>query len=133
IVLAMTETEHTEGGITRSGSLLKLGGVFAAVLTAGGWRAASRAGAATRTSAVACVLTPEMTEGPFYIADEAVRRNITEGKPGVPLSLRLSVVDAATCAPIRSAAVDIWHADAVGVYSGFGAGASSRSFLRGTE
>jgi protocatechuate 3,4-dioxygenase beta subunit len=29
--------------------------------------------------------------------------------------------------------VDIWHCDAGGVYSGFGAGASSRTFLRGLQ
>src|ERR671937_838947 len=31
------------------------------------------------------------------------------------------------------AAVDIWHADAGGVYSGFGDGASSRTFMRGIQ
>ena len=35
-----------------------------------------------------------------------------------------TVVDASTCKPVRGAAVDIWHADAAGVYSGFGAGAA---------
>jgi protocatechuate 3,4-dioxygenase beta subunit len=47
--------------------------------------------------------------------------------------LRLTVVDASTCKPITGAAVDIWHADAGGVYSGFGAGASSRTFMRGIQ
>jgi protocatechuate 3,4-dioxygenase beta subunit len=79
------------------------------------------------------VLAPEQTEGPFYIPNERVRRNITEGKPGTPLELRLSVVDASTCRPVRNAAVDIWHADAAGAYSGFGAGSASRTFLRGVQ
>jgi protocatechuate 3,4-dioxygenase beta subunit len=82
---------------------------------------------------VACVLTPEQTEGPYYIAGERLRRNITDGHPGTPLILRTMVVDAATCRPIENAAVDIWHADAAGAYSGFGSGASSRTFMRGIQ
>jgi hypothetical protein len=35
------------------------------------------------------VLTPELTEGPFYIDLERMRRDITEGQPGVPLRLRI--------------------------------------------
>lgn len=79
------------------------------------------------------MLTPEQTEGPYYIADEKLRRNITEGKPGVPLLLEATVVDASSCRPIKSAAVDIWHADAAGVYSGFGSGSASRTFMRGIQ
>jgi protocatechuate 3,4-dioxygenase beta subunit len=82
---------------------------------------------------VSCILTPEQTEGPYYIAGEKLRRNITDGRPGVPLLLRTYVVDATTCRPIRNAAVDIWHADAGGIYSGFGAGASNRTFMRGIQ
>ncbi|HUQ64188.1 MAG TPA: intradiol ring-cleavage dioxygenase [Acidimicrobiales bacterium] len=85
------------------------------------------------TAAPACVLTPEMTEGPFYIAKEAVRSDITEGKPGTPLHLVLTVVDAGSCQPLSGAAVDIWHADATGEYSGFGAASSNRTFLRGLQ
>jgi protocatechuate 3,4-dioxygenase beta subunit len=84
-------------------------------------------------AALSCILTPEQTEGPYYIAGEKLRRNITEGRPGTALLLRTFVVDATTCRPIRNAAVDIWHADAGGVYSGFGAGASSRTFMRGIQ
>ena len=43
------------------------------------------------------------------------------------------MVDASTCRPIKGATVDIWHCDAGGVYSGFGAGASNRTFLRGVQ
>jgi protocatechuate 3,4-dioxygenase beta subunit len=80
-----------------------------------------------------CVLTPEQTEGPYYIAGEKFRRNITDGHAGTPLLLQTTVVDATTCRPIKNAAVDIWHADAAGVYSGFGAGAASRTFMRGIQ
>jgi protocatechuate 3,4-dioxygenase beta subunit len=84
-------------------------------------------------ASVSCILTPEQTEGPYYIAGEKLRRNITDGHPGAAMLLRAFVVDATTCRPIRNAAVDIWHADAAGVYSGFGAGASSRTFMRGIQ
>lgn len=80
-----------------------------------------------------CVLSPEQTEGPYYIDGEAVRYDITEGKEGTPLRLAFRVVDAGTCQPLSDALVDIWHADAGGVYSGFGAGASNRTFLRGVQ
>jgi protocatechuate 3,4-dioxygenase beta subunit len=84
-------------------------------------------------ASVSCILTPEQTEGPYYIAGEKLRRNITEGRPGAAMLLRTFVVDASTCRPIRNAAVDIWHADAGGVYSGFGTGASNRTFMRGVQ
>jgi protocatechuate 3,4-dioxygenase beta subunit len=35
--------------------------------------------------------------------------------------------------PIKGASVDIWHADAAGNYSGFGAGSGSRTFMRGVQ
>jgi len=67
----------------------------------------------------ACTLGSEQEEGPYYIDDETVRRDITEGKPGVPLLLAVRLVDSRNCAPLRNAALDVWHCDALGVYSGF--------------
>src|SRR5262245_19069646 len=129
---------------TRRESLIRVGGLVAGAIAAGSWKAlspghasaeaASASGpAGVASGAVSCVLSPELTEGPYYIAREKVRRNITEGKRGVPLFLHLGVVDVSTCKPIKGAAVDIWHADAVGVYSGFGRGAANRTFLRGIQ
>jgi protocatechuate 3,4-dioxygenase beta subunit len=81
-----------------------------------------------------CVLTPEQEEGPFYIDLAQVRRDIVEDRPGVPLALAVTVVDAETCEPIRDAAVDIWHCDALGVYSGEPSlGSESETFLRGVQ
>jgi protocatechuate 3,4-dioxygenase beta subunit len=118
--------------LTRRGSLVGFGGFLLAAL---GWRStAAEAGpAGVASGAVACVLTPEQTEGPYYIPREKLRRDITEGRPGAPLLLRLKVVDASTCRPIKNAAVDIWHADALGVYSGFGSGRGNRTFMRGVQ
>jgi protocatechuate 3,4-dioxygenase beta subunit len=124
-----------EEPITRRGSLAKLGGLVVAAARGGSLLAGPAEGGnkAIETGAVQCVLTPELTEGPYYIAGEKVRRDIRDGHPGTLLTLRLTVLNAATCKPIKGAAVDIWHADAAGVYSGFGSGAGSRTFMRGIQ
>jgi len=130
----MDEMNHR---VSRRAALAKGGGVLAGLL--GGAALAARSSeagvgpAGVASGAVSCILTPELTQGPYYIAGEKVRRNITEGRPGAPLLLHLTVVDASTCKPIKGANVDIWHADAGGVYSGFGAGVSSRTFMRGIQ
>jgi len=72
-----------------------------------------------RPDSPSCTLTGEQEEGPYYVADERLRQDITEGKPGVPLQLRVALVDSKTCRPLPNAALDIWHCDASGVYSGF--------------
>src|SRR5213592_730205 len=126
----------SDSRLTRRGSLVRLGGLLAGAVGAAGLKVETSEGAgpaAVESGAVSCILTPEQTEGPYYIANEAVRRNITEGRPGAPMLLRAYVVNASTCRPIRNAAVDIWHADAGGVYSGFGSGAGNRTFMRGIQ
>jgi protocatechuate 3,4-dioxygenase beta subunit len=119
-----------EKRISRRTSLIALGGLAAA---AAGWRAdeAGAGPAAVASGAVSCVLTPEMTEGPYYLPEEAVRRNITEGRPGTPLALHLTVVSVSSCKPIASAKVDVWHADASGVYSGVQG--NTGTFMRGIQ
>ena len=115
------------------GRLLRVAGGLATALGLGAVRSCPDGESALAADTVTCVLTPEQTEGPYYIAGEKVRRNITEGRAGTPLTLRLTVVDSRTCKPIKGAAVDIWHCDASGTYSGFGAGRSSRTFMRGIQ
>ena len=119
--------------LTRRRSLLGLGGLFAAALGAGASKATADGPAGVASGRVKCVLTPEMTDGPYYISGEKLRHDIAEGKRGARLDLALTVVDASTCRPIKGATVDIWHCDAGGTYSGFGAGAGSRTFLRGRQ
>jgi protocatechuate 3,4-dioxygenase beta subunit len=87
----------------------------------------------------ACLLTPEQTEGPFYLAGDMVRRDITDGTAGHPLRLGIRVVDAA-CEPVPGAVVDVWHCDVDGDYSGFTDGSggaddagAGTSFLRGSQ
>ena len=118
-------------------SLLRLAGLAAAAVGAdalkGGWLTdeAAAGPAAVASGAISCVLAPEQTEGPYYVANEQVRRNITEGRPGRPLTLRLAVVDASTCRPVKSAAVDVWHCDALGNYSGVDG--DDGTFMRGVQ
>lgn len=123
-----------ERRISRRASLASLGGMVAGAAGLVGWRAAEEAGAgpaAVASGLVTCVLAPEQTEGPFYVDDATVRRNVTEGRPGVTLNLRLRVVDASTCKPVRRASVEIWHCDAAGVYSGVQG--NTAMFLRGVQ
>src|SRR2546423_5275898 len=111
-------------------------------------RTASAGASSTTASTAACVLTPEVTEGPYYLDLNKVRSDITEGKDGAPLDLKLTAVDATGCTAIRDAAVDVWQCDAGGIYSGFsqasaggpgggpGGGQSktdNQTFLRGTQ
>jgi len=65
-----------------------------------------------------CVLTPELTEGPYFVDGDLVRTDITQGRAGVPLSLKINVVNPDSCIAIENAAVEIWHCDALGYYSG---------------
>ncbi len=120
--------------ISRRDSLLRLGGLLAGAAAAGAWKVADSASAGpagVASGAVSCVLAPEQTEGPYFVDDQKVRRDITEGKAGVPLTLRLTVVDASTCRPLRGAVVDVWHCDPAGVYSAVQG--NTRTFLRGIQ
>jgi hypothetical protein len=123
-----------ETRMTRRATLVRFGGLLAAAAGGGALIDADTAGAgpaAVAAGAVKCVLTPELTEGPYYVPNEKVRRDITDGKPGLPLLLKTTVVSASTCKPLKRAAVDVWHCDASGVYSAVeGEGGS---FMRGIQ
>ena len=76
-------------------------------------------------AAPGCVTTPEETQGPYYFDVDSIRSNITEDRPGLPLELMIRVQNVEGCVvgssdnPVANAAVEIWHCDAGGVYSGF--------------
>ncbi len=63
------------------------------------------------------MLSKEATEGLLYVDPELILADVTEGKPGVAMTLRLQVVHA-DCTPAAGARVDVWHCDAGGAYSG---------------
>lgn len=108
-------------------------GLAAAVFGACGRSAGAASGAAP-----ACTLYPEQTQGPFYLDARLLRRDIREGRPGAPLRLELQVVQAGSCAPLGGVAVDVWHCDAAGLYSGYdrqlgGVTTAGQTFLRGSQ
>ena len=139
----MTEQRNIQGieagRLTRRSSLLKLGGLAGAIVGGSAWTLhetedAGAGPAAVASGLVSCVLSPEMTEGPYYLDGDKVRRDMREGKPGVSLIVRATVLDVSTCKPIKGAAVDIWHCDAGGTYSGFAQeGTEGETFLRGIQ
>jgi protocatechuate 3,4-dioxygenase beta subunit len=131
-------------------TLLKAGAAAIAVggtgLGAGLAKAQDSSDAATAAASPAtCVLNAEMTEGPYFLEGDLIRKDITEGVAGIPLQLKISVQDVNACAALANAAVDIWHCDAQGYYSGIsgenpgGGGAATTdenlttTFLRGIQ
>ncbi|KIL85507.1 hypothetical protein FAVG1_11465 [Fusarium avenaceum] len=88
-----------------------------------------------------CVLSPEVMEGPYYVAGESIRKNIVEKEPGIPLFVDLAIYDTTTCEPIPDIWVEIWACNSTGVYSGVASGADysdapenlNTSFLRGFQ
>jgi protocatechuate 3,4-dioxygenase beta subunit len=115
------------GTVTRG-----LAGAAGALLTASAAPARAQSAVLANPS---CWLTPEKTEGPYYFDPKLIRRDITEGKTGVPLSLAVGVVDV-NCVPVPNLLVDVWHADKDGVYSGYaqpGGNTQGKTFLRGTQ
>lgn len=67
----------------------------------------------------AYLLSPEQIVGPYFRNPKLIRRNISEGLDGIPLVLRLTIIDAMTREPVNGAIVDIWHCNARGAYSGW--------------
>ncbi|ROM92581.1 intradiol ring-cleavage dioxygenase [Pseudomonas brassicacearum] len=75
--------------------------------------------ATTKATGPVCLLAPEQIAGPYFRNPRLIRRNISEGASGIPLLLKLSLVDVSTCEPVTDALVDIWQCNARGAYSGW--------------
>ncbi|KAH8598898.1 Intradiol ring-cleavage dioxygenase [Bisporella sp. PMI_857] len=69
-----------------------------------------------------CILQPETTEGPYYVAGEYVRENLIEDQEGVELILDTQVIDIQTCEPVPEVYLEIWNCNTTGVYGGVVAG-----------
>jgi protocatechuate 3,4-dioxygenase beta subunit len=122
-----------ERRITRK-QALQAAGAGGAALLAARTGLLDRVAAAEPAAAASCAtVTPNMTEGPYWV-DELLRRSdVRAGQAGVPLTLKIAVLDAQkACAPVAGAHVDIWHANAAGVYSDVGS-ARGETFLRGYQ
>jgi len=106
-------------------------------------KTSSKATAELFDDSASCKVTTELTEGPYYFDVDSIRSDITEDREGTKLRLALRVRDAGSCEPIENAIVDIWHCDALGIYSGFesasqgGGGGSGptddETYLRGAQ
>ncbi len=91
----------------------------------------------------ACVVTPALTEGPYFVDERLNRSDIRTdaatgiARAGVPLGLtfRLSQISSAgICAPLAGALIDVWHCDASGLYSDVAAQSTiGQKFLRGYQ
>lgn len=86
-----------------------------------------------------CSLTQAIEEGPYYLSNTPTRKDVTDGQQGKAMEYSFTVLDS-SCKPIKGARIDIWYANAQGVYSGvatrgddLGAGKNSGNFLRGTQ
>ncbi|MBV9440094.1 MAG: twin-arginine translocation pathway signal protein [Candidatus Eremiobacteraeota bacterium] len=112
----------------------------AAALLAGPGSAAARAADANTP----CRPTAEGEIGPFFVDDSAaafnrssIVANLDGSSPqaGVPLRLSIVVRDARKrCAPVAGSQVDIWHCNALGMYSGEGVESTTgQTWLRGYQ
>ncbi|MGO4327796.1 protocatechuate 3,4-dioxygenase [Cupriavidus sp. 2TAF22] len=107
---------HDEALMPDDGRRRFLGGVLGTGLLG----LAGETGAAPAAPPLLCLLTPELMEGPFYIDQALVRSDIRDHRPGIPMRLRLLVVDSTrNCARVPGAVASIWHCDAGGEYSGY--------------
>lgn len=89
-----------------------------------------------------CTMIPQETQGPYpllaILSNSAmVRSDITEGRAGIPLTVKLKLVDVNnSCAAITDASVYIWHCDKDGLYSGYnqpGGNMEGETFCRGIQ
>ena len=82
-----------------------------------------------------CILAPEVTDGPYYVNGELIRKDVKEDQVGIDLYLEVQYVDVTTCQPIPELFVDVWNCNATGYYSGVesGQGGLNTTFLRGIQ
>jgi protocatechuate 3,4-dioxygenase beta subunit len=91
-----------------------------------------------------CVVRPASTAGPFYVDEKLERSDIRSDptdstvKQGALLAVTFNVSSIAkgACTPLAGALVDLWHCDALGVYSDANDGkvdTTGKKFLRGHQ
>jgi protocatechuate 3,4-dioxygenase beta subunit len=104
--------------------------------------ATSAASGSVASSNAPCVVTPQLTEGPYFVDEGLNRSDIRTdpstgaARPGVPLDVTIAVsqVASGSCGPLAGALVDVWHCDALGLYSDVPAQRTvGQRFLRGYQ
>jgi hypothetical protein len=81
-----------------------------------------------------CILTPAADPGPNWRPVIMQRREITEGLPGMPLSVFFKAVRLSDCKPVSGLTLDFWQADHQGIYSAIPAqNTAGLTFLRGYQ
>lgn len=141
--------------ITRREAVRGAGLAGAAYIVAPSLLAGCSSSRAAQAATRCAKLTPELTEGPYWVntmlrrADIRANTGTTGASPGarqrgVPLDLTINVLDSSRdCEPLSGVAVDVWHANAGGVYSdessqqagggSSGGDTSGENFLRGYQ
>jgi protocatechuate 3,4-dioxygenase beta subunit len=101
---------------------------------------ATAAATAAATALPSCIVRPALTEGPYFV-DEKLDRSDIRSDPGTSavrpgavlnLSFLVSRVSGSACTALSGAMVDVWHCDALGVYSDVDS-ARGQKFLRGFQ
>jgi protocatechuate 3,4-dioxygenase beta subunit len=138
----MTPEKFSLGHLLSRRQVVSLLGATGALWLIGGGLFSRQASASSDVPS--CVVRPEQTEGPYFVDEGLNRSDIrtdpTTGqvKAGTALTLTLQIfrVDSRDCAPLAGAQVDIWHCDALGVYSDVrdaGFNTIGQKFLRGYQ
>jgi len=102
--------------------------------------ATSAAASSAATPLPSCIVRPALTEGPYFVDEKLSRSDIRSDpgtgavRPGALLTLNFLVsrVTGSACIALSGAMVDVWHCDALGVYSDVDS-ARGQKFLRGYQ
>lgn len=118
-------------------------GILGAASLVGSSSANSASSSSAASLSASCVLIPQETQGPYPLFKDTagmanyMRKDITEGRAGIPLNLLLTILNVNNrCLPIADALVYVWQCDKDGVYSGYrqsGANAVGETFCRGAQ
>ena len=134
--------------LTRRRLIEILGGASVAALSGCGGGSTSASSASGSTSGTtsgttaSCVLTPELTVGPYFVDEKLNRSDLTTNTTdtnvlnATPLTLTMTIMEYASsgCFALVGAQVDIWHADAAGIYSDESVeNTTGQTFLRGYQ
>jgi len=135
--------------LTRRRLLEILGGAGAAALsgcgsssTSASSTSGSTSGTTTSGTTASCVLTPELTVGPYFVDEKLNRSDLTTNTTdtnvlnATPLTLTMTIMEYASsgCSALVGAQVDVWHADAAGIYSDESVeNTTGQTFLRGYQ